>query len=49
MIRLDGLVLPLVTKMGTQKLCMVDYPVVYSKTFNFVDLNEGSNGDVFLI
>ena len=49
MIRLDGLVLQLVTKMATHKLCMVDYPVVYSKTFNFVDLNEGSNGNVFLI
>ena len=48
MIRLDELVLPLVTKMGTQKFCMVDYPVIYSETFNFVDLNEGSNGNVFL-
>ena len=48
MIRLDGLVLLLVTKMGTQKLRMVDYPVVYSKTFNSVDLNEGCNGNVFL-
>ena len=48
MIRLDGLVLPLVTKMGIQKLCMVDYPVVYSKTFDFTDFNEGSNGNVLL-
>ena len=48
MIRLDGVVLPLVTKMGTQKLCVGGYPVVYAETFNFTDLNEGTNGNVLL-
>ena len=48
MIRRDGVVIALVTKMRIRKLCMVEYPVVYSKTFNFTDLNEGSNGNVLL-
>ena len=35
-------------RIGTQELHMVYYSVVYSKTFNFADLNEVSNGNVFL-
>ena len=46
MIRLDGLVLPLVTRMGTQELRVIEYSVVYSETWNSTDLNEVSNGNV---
>ena len=35
-------------KNGHSKIAYGDYPVVYSKTFNSVDLNEGCNGNVFL-
>ena len=49
MIRLDGLlVFPLVKRIDSQELCLVDYQVVYLETWNATDMNEVSNGNILL-
>ena len=47
MIRLHGLVLPLVKRVGSREWHMVDYPVVHLETWNTADMNEISNGNVY--
>ena len=49
MISLDKLVLPLVRRMGTQEFGTVNYPMVYSDTWNFADLNETFNENLLLM